>query len=217
MERVVLLHQWNLFGLTEPLHQQRHRGDRVAVVQQGLDHQGVRLGHAELLDVLTPEGQITGLGPAFVPCSQRGGHIPGRIERGLAGHPFDGIELAGGILVPPTRHRGEVFRERLFQGRFAGGGSRLVDPHVEREDVADHAQQLIDAMVVNAVLDGRKEAVLAVEAQNVPGIDHGPALDRAAQQGFDPRQLRGRFGQLAAIDGPVGGDQIASHFAGHAG
>ena len=108
-----------------------------------------------------------------------------------------------GELVPPAGQRGEVLGERLLQGRFAGRRRRFVNPHVEREDVAHHVEQFVDAMVVDAVLDGRKEAVLAAEAQDVPGIDHRPALDRRVQQVLDRRQLRGRLGQLAALDGQV--------------
>ena len=37
MERVVFFDQRNLFGLTEPLHQQGHRGDGIAAVEQRVD------------------------------------------------------------------------------------------------------------------------------------------------------------------------------------
>ena len=65
--------------------------------------------------------------------------------------------------------------------------------------------------------DGGKEAVLAAEAEDVPGIDHRPALDRPVQQVLDRRQLRGRLGQLAALDRQVGGGQPAAHVALHPG
>ena len=38
-------------------------------------------------------------------------------------------------------------------------------------------------MVVDAVFRRGKKAVLSAEAEDVPGIDEGPAFDRAVQQG----------------------------------
>ena len=184
MEGEIFLDQRDFLGLAEPLHQQRHGGHEIAVVQQGIDDQGVGLGAAEVLDVAAPEGHVAGGGAPFVPRPQRRRHALGRLERGLAGDAVDRADLDAGELVPPLGQRGEVPRERLLQGGLAGRRRRLVDLHVEHEDVAEHVQQVVDAVVVDAVLDGGKEAVLAAEAQDVPGIHHRPALDRPVQAGL---------------------------------
>ena len=88
------------------------------------------------------------------------------------------------------------------------GGGLFLDLHADRENAAHHADQLVDAMVVDAVLRRGKEAVLPAEAEDVPGIDQGPALDRrgAAAKSF-LQQLR-RIFQLRG--GVVGASRLPS-------
>ena len=83
---------------------------------------------------------------------------------------------------------------------LAGGGRLLLDLHVDVEDLRDQGDQLVDAVVVDAVLRRREEAVLAAETQDVPGIDQRPALDGPVQQVFDLAQQRG--GLLQRGHGP---------------
>ena len=87
-----------------------------------------------------------------------------------------------------------------WQGDVSRRRRLLFDLHVGGEDLADQADQLVDAVVVDAVFRGGKQAVLAAETQNVPGIDQGPALDGAAQQVLDFLQQGGRRQQLPRLD-----------------
>ncbi len=67
-------------------------------------------------------------------------------------------------------------------------GRRLADqPRIVVEDPLHQPRELVDAVVAHAVLHGRKQAELAAEAQDVPGIDQRAALDRPVQQVLDLR------------------------------
>ena len=78
----------------------------------------------------------------------------------------------------------------------ADGRGLLLDLHAHGEDAAHDADQLVDAVVVDAVFRRGKEAVLSAEAQDVPGIDQRPALDAAVQDGDRFLQQPGRLFQL---------------------
>ena len=63
-------------------------------------------------------------------------------------------------------------------------------PGAEVEDLLDQLDQIVDAEIVDRVLDRRKQAEIAAEADDVPRIDQRAAFDAALQQVFD-------FGQVA--------------------
>ena len=66
MEGKIFLDQRDFLRLTEPLHQQRHGGDKIAVIQQSIDDQGVGLGSLEILHVTAPKSDVPGRGAGFV-------------------------------------------------------------------------------------------------------------------------------------------------------
>ena len=105
----------------------------------------------------------------------------------------------------------------MLQIHLAGSGRRFVNPHIQGKNITDHVEQFVDAVIVDAVLDGREKAVLAAKSQDVPGIDHGPALDRPVQQILDGRQFRGRLCQFPTLDRQVRGSQATTHLTRHPG
>ena len=62
-----------------------------------------------------------------------------------------------------------------------------------------------------------KQAEVAAEAEDVPGIDERPALDAAVQQVFDLRQVAGDRLELIGVDRLVAGREPAIDLAEHAG
>ena len=106
----------------------------------------------------------------------------GRLAGLAAGEALDRADLGRGELVPPLGQDIQPLRNLVLQGRDADGGGLFLDLHADGENTAHHADQLVDAMIVNAVLRRGEKAVLPAEAEDVPGIDQGPAFDRAVQQ-----------------------------------
>ena len=84
------------------------------------------------------------------------------------------------------------------------GGGVADQAGVGVEQVADEAQQLVDARVVDAVLASLEQWEQPLEAEHVPRIDERPAVDAAVQQRLDLGQQGGRVGQAVLMGQPVG-------------
>ena len=159
--------------------------------------------------------------PAAVPAwchAQEGlGHLARRFPRLASGNPFDIADFGAGEAIPPLGQGMEPGRKPFPQGEVAPGRGLLFQPRVEPEDLVHQLDQLVDPVVVDAILDGGKLAELPAEAENVPGIDHRPALDRAVQEILDLRRQRRRLIRLAALDRQVGRGQPAVDLTPHPG
>ena len=59
-------------------------------------------------------------------------------------------------------------------------------------------------MITHRVFDGREQAVVSVEANDVPRINDGAALDAALEQLLDFRDAFERLGQFSVFDRAVG-------------
>ena len=86
---VVALGQGDRVGRIEPVHEEPQGGNHVAFFQEGLDHQRIGLGRAELRDVPSPEGDVARGRPGLFPGSQRVGHLVRRFPRFAAGDSLD--------------------------------------------------------------------------------------------------------------------------------
>jgi hypothetical protein len=61
----------------------------------------------------------------------------------------------------------------------------MPEPGRRAEDLLHQFQQLIDARIGDAIFDGREQAELPAEAEDIPGIDDRAAFDAAVQQVVD--------------------------------
>ena len=217
MERVVLILQRNLLGLAEPLDQQRHGRHQVVLLQQGLDDQGVRLGRSEPLEVAAPERQVAGGRARLVPVAQDVGHVEGRFPGLASGEAVDVAHFDAGVLVPPLDRLLHRFAEADTHDHVALGGGLLQNPREQAEHLAHQLHQLVDTVIVDAVLHRGEKAELAAEAEDVPGVGQGPAVDRPVQQILRLGQRRLGLLEIAPVDGQVRGREQTIDLAGHAG
>ena len=72
-------------------------------------------------------------------------------------------------------------------------------------------------MIADAVFQGRKQAVMGIKAQDVPGIDHRAAVDRPLEQIDDLRQQVRRIVELPAVAGELAAGHQAVDLTLHAG
>ncbi len=215
MERVLAALQGHLAGLAGPVDQQAHRRPVVGLVQERLDHQRERLGGAEMLQVFAPEGQVGAGLAALVPARERRGHLGGRRHR-LAAVDRPHLADAGrGEPVPPGGQALHGGGARLDQCRLAAGRRLAQHPGVQREQPLDRADQVVDALVAHGVLARREDREQPLEAQHVPRVGQGPALDAAQQQFLDLRQQFGGRRQLPALHQQRAAGQPAVNLAHH--
>ena len=114
----------------------------------------------------------------------------------------------------PTTGPGHGARPKAVPARQGRPGPRPPVPAaVEPENLVHQLDQLVDPVVVDAILDGGKLAELPAETENVPGIDHRPALNRAVQKVLDLRRQHRRLIRLTALDRQVGRGQPAVDLA----
>ena len=77
--------------------------------------------------------------------------------------------------------------------------------------------QVVDAEIVDRVFQRGKQAEIAAEADDVPGVDQRAALDAALEQVFDFGKLAGDDVELMGVDRLVAGREQAINLAQHAG
>jgi hypothetical protein len=63
-----------------------------------------------------------------------------------------------------------VDRQLTLQFHVSRSRSLLLQPSVEIEDIVDQIDQVVDAVVVDSILDRREQAELATETKDIPGI-----------------------------------------------
>ena len=193
------LREADFLGLPEPVDQQGHGGHEIAVVEQGLDQQRVGLRRAESLGMLPPEGDIARRRARLFPQGQRGGDLLGGLPGVAAGESVDVGDFGDGETVPPQGQLVHAQRDLALDGRIAGGGGLAQQPGLQAEQVVDRLQQLVDAVVGHAVFDAGKAGVLPAEPQDIPGVDHRAAFDRAMQQRLDVGRQGCAAGEIVGV------------------
>ena len=78
--------QRNRFCMTEPLHQQAHRGNMILTIEQGGHDLSKATGRIEVFNMLSPEGDISGRFSRRTPFGKHSSHLSRRFH-GL--HAFD--------------------------------------------------------------------------------------------------------------------------------
>ena len=210
-----LIVQSNRVGLAQPIHQQRHGGWQVVMIQQHLDHAAVCLRRMKLFDVRPPECHLPSGFAGFVPRRQCCGNVLRRLHRLGAGNRSHAADRAGRKPIPPGGQLAKRRRNSFFQLVIVARGRRVPQPGVKCENLLDQIQQFIDARIGNAVLHRREQAELAAEAEDVPRIEHRAAFDGSAQQILHLRHDSQRFVQPIRIDRPMPAGQQALHLANH--
>src|SRR5262249_43183317 len=79
----------------------------------------------------------------------------------------------------------------------------------------DDFDEIVDPPIVNAVFPCREERKQALEAEDVPRIDDGPAGNAAVQQILNLWKQASCFHQLAALYVPLGINQANADFTLH--
>ena len=162
MERVVgLFHQgiscdWPSHWINRAMAATRSRCSN-----SDIDHQGICLGRLETFERVPPEGHVAGGRSGGVPGLQGGGHVDGRFP-GLRGPTCLAreLDLGTGKFVPPGgqlihAHGDMPFGMVASPAAAAAFCNRL---HVGGKNLADQVDEVVDAVVVNAVFGGGKQA-----------------------------------------------------------
>jgi hypothetical protein len=182
-----------VISLAKPMNEERHRRDMIAMREQRLDHQGVSLGRIEHFGVRLPEGDIARCRTAAVPDIERLGHAfrgPIDTERVVR---LDARHLVDGKFVPPLGRVVELFSNSLAELGVVGSGRCAPDLRVEGPQPIDERHEIVGPMVADAVLRRGEQAVVGVEAEDVPRIDNGATLNPPLEQVDNLRQVAGRF------------------------
>jgi hypothetical protein len=169
-------------SLAEPLDQQVHRGDGVALPQQQFDDGRTGPGRVERLDMLLPEGKISRPLTRRPPRQQHFPHPPGRIARDLTQHRLQIGDGGRGELIPPGGQGVKSLVQVGHQLGLTGGGRLAFDPAEGVEDLVHHRQQPVDPRIGHGVFPRGEQREMPLEAQNVPRIGQGSALDSPVQE-----------------------------------
>ena len=167
--------------------------------------------------MLAPEGNVTAGRPRLPPGCDTGDHAIGGIDRLATGNAVDARDVERCEGVPPLGNRSESLRDRGKRSVRAGSGRLSGGLHRQVEQLRDQVNQHVDAVVADAVLHARKETELPLKAEDIPGIDDGPALDGPLQQVVGLGQVLRSISHVTAGQGQVSDPDTSADLGQHAG
>ncbi len=154
-----------------------------------LDESGDDLGEGggvvEVFEFLAPEGEVGGFGAFFLPVFHHAGDgLAGVIELG-ANERREVFDDGRGVFVPAFRHATQG-------GGGVIGGFLLVVQNADTDDAVKHLEDLLDdvhedfdAWIGYRVIARGEEWEVTLEAEDVPWVDEGAALDATVDEVFD--------------------------------
>jgi hypothetical protein len=171
-------------GAAEPLHEEAHGGDVIASFEECGDDLSEAAGGAEVLDVLSPEGDIAGGFAGFAPECEDFGDADGSFD---GAGSFDGCEVVnggGGVGVPFFGDAAEVVEDGIVEIWSAAGRRFAHGECAGIEELSDEFEEDFDAVIGDGVFAGGEEWEEALEAEDAPGVSESSALDAAVPE-FD--------------------------------
>ena len=208
--------QGHLLALAEPGHEQGHGGAVILFAQQRLDNDGEGFGRMEVFELGAPEGEVGGGFAALAPLGQRSGHVLRRRQCLAAVHLRHVADLDRGEAVPPLGEALHLFQELGWLGQGAGRRAVADDAGIEREQPAGDLDQIIDALIADAVFEGGETGILGLKAEDVPRIDQRAASNAAAEEVFHFGQELGGRRHVAALEQQLTRREPPVHLGEHA-
>ena len=184
MESVVVFGQRDGFGLTEPIHHQRHGGDGIVLFEERFAEKDEGFRRMETLKMLAPERDVSRCVAGFLPHIQCAGDFSGRFPYLQSRKTLDPRDFGASELIPPSRqlaHRvGNVGLR--FGIPFCGG--LFHETAIQVKNVDEHVDHIVDSVVVNRVV-ARKNRILRAESQKRPGIGERAAVYSPVEKFFN--------------------------------
>src|SRR5262245_64541454 len=145
-----------------------------------------------------PKGDVAcGCAP-FVPNIQRLDDALGRAKDDERIYRLDAGDLVYGKLVPPGGYVLELPRNLFAQVLLVTGCGGAPDLRIKGPHPVHRRHEFVGPMVADAVFQRGKQTVMCIEAEDVPRIEDGPALDAPLEELGDLRQEVRRLGEPAA-------------------
>ena len=127
------------------------------------------------------------------------------------------LTLAVAYLSHQAASRSSAAENIGFVRRVVDGGRLGPGAGAQVENLLDQLDQVVDAEIVDRVFQRGKQAEVAAEADDVPGVDERTAFDAALEQVLDLGKVAGDGIELMGVDRLVAGGEQAIDLAQHAG
>ena len=199
-------------GAAEPLHEEAHGGDVIASFEECGDDLSEAAGGAEVLDVLSPEGDIAGGFAGFAPECEDFGDADGSFD---GAETFDGSEVVdggGGVGVPIFGDASEVSEYGVVEVWSAAGCGFAHGERAGIEKLSDDIEQDFETVIGDGVFAGGEEGVEPLEAKNAPGVSESTALDATVPEVDEFGDESASLVKLAIADEAIEHDEASVDF-----
>jgi hypothetical protein len=171
-------------GAAEPLHEESHGSDVVTAFEEDGDDLSKAAAGAEVLNVLSPEGDVAGGFAGFAPECEDARDSDGGFD---GPHSFDMGEVmngGSGVGVPFFGEGAKVGEDCVMEIGASAGCGFAHGEGAGIEELADDVEEDFDAIVGNGIFAVGKEGKESLEAKNGPGIRESSAANPAVPE-FD--------------------------------
>ena len=168
----------------EPLHEESHGSDVVTAFEEDGDDLSKAAAGAEVLNVLSPEGDVASGFAGFSPECEDAGDSNGGFD---GPYSFDMSEVmngGGGVGVPFFGEVAKVGEDCIVEIGASTGCGFAHGEGAGIEELADDVEEDFDAIVGNGIFAVGEEGEESLEAEYGPGIRESSAANPAMPE-FD--------------------------------
>lgn len=176
--------EWDGVSAAEPLHEESHCSDVITAFEEDGDDLSEAATGAEVLDVLSPEGDVAGGFAGFAPECENAGDSDGGFDGPQAFNMGEVMDSCGGVGVPFFGEGAKVGEDGIVEFGASAGSGFAHGESAGIEELADDVEEDFDAIVGDGIFAVGEEGEESLEAENGPGIGESTAANPAVPE-FD--------------------------------
>lgn len=212
VDGVWAIFEWDGVCAAEPLHEEAHGGDVIASFEESGDNLCEAAGGAEVLNVLSPEGDIAGGFTGFAPASEDLGDTDGGFDGAGAFDVCEVVNGGGGVGVPFFGDAAEVGEDSVVEVGSSAGGGFAHGECAGIEELSDDIEEDFDAVIGDGVIAVGEEWEEPLEAEDAPWVSETAAVDAAVPEVDDFGEESAGLIEFAVADEAIDHDEAGVDF-----
>jgi len=168
----------------EPLHEKSHGSDVITAFEEDGDDLSKAAAGTEVLNVLSPEGDVAGGFAGFAPECENAGDSDGGFDGPHAFNMGQVMNGGGGVGVPFFGELTKIGEDGIVEIGASAGCSFAHGQRAGIEELPDDVEEHFDAIVGDGIFSIGEEGKESLKAEYGPGVGESSAANPAVPE-FD--------------------------------